>query len=324
MWVNNRCRWAGCTAIIYPDLELQPRSRSFTVTTPRRALTAGHQQNLVNVFIVTRLFFPAHRRLLCSAAEGDTHFTALEIIFSCTQDLEIANRANPSSLFYFLFRLRLDKYSSKASFIVISQRKCSPVYGLTFITFPGSSGKLFLVLRASRFNGFDRPHWLWKHPENSAAARFVLRRPLWLTDGLIAPKPSLKTPEQLEPIFPLPLPRGPDAGHKACWATTGSVGKLKFSAGRERGESFKSLVRTSLCSQHAIFLIRALAVSTHLLLSVCAAGGLFNSTSKSRDFCKASNSQRKQQESCSRRVDAGCHLSIKPASRIHVWHFLGN
>lgn len=146
--------------IIYPDLELQPRSRSFTVTTPRRALTAGHQQNLVNVFIVTRLFFPAHRRLLCSAAEGDTHFTALEIIFSCTQDLEIANRANPSSLFYFLFRLRLDKYSSKASFIVISQRKCSPVYGLTFITFPGSSGKLFLVLRASRFNGFDRPQWL--------------------------------------------------------------------------------------------------------------------------------------------------------------------
>lgn len=119
MRINNRCRWAGCTAIISPDLQLQPRSpeglNSWTPTEPCKCIYS------------LKAFSPARCRLLCSAAKGDTHFIALEIIFSCTRDLEIANGASPSSLFYFLFRLLLDKYSSKASFIVISQRKCSPV-----------------------------------------------------------------------------------------------------------------------------------------------------------------------------------------------------
>lgn len=73
---------------------------------------------------------------------------------------------------------------------------------------------------------------------------------------------------------------------QTCWATMDSWGKLKFSAGRERGESFKNLVHTSLCSQHGIFLIRAPTVSTHLLLSICMAGGFFNSTSKAK-ICKS-------------------------------------
>lgn len=110
---------------------------------------------------------------------------------------------------------------------------------------------------------------------------------------------------------------------QACWATADSWEKLKFSAGRERGESFNSLVHTSLCSQHGIVLIRALAVSTHLLLSICMAGGLFNSTRQAR-IHKASNSQHKQQERFRRHGDTSCRLSIKAAFRIHVWHFLGN
>lgn len=160
---------------------------------------------------------------------------------------------------------------------------------------------------ANRFNGFEGPQWFRNHPENTLSALFFLI--LWLTDCIIAPNPSLKL-EQLEPIFPVPLPRGPDACRtQACWATLYSWGKLKFSTGRgvfqEPGSHLPFLPAWHIFN-------KGTAVSTNLLFSICKTGGLFNLTSKAKIY-KASNSQHKQQESCSRHMDTSCHLSLKDA-----------
>lgn len=224
-----------------------------------------------------------------------------------------------------------DKLSSHDCFIVISQRNvfhpCVWILWRALLhwvfPFPGSSGRLFPVLWTSRFNGFEGPQWFWKHPPNTEAARFVQRRLLWLTDGLIEDTETITETWRVGANFPSASTQRAGCRTQACWATMGSWGKLKFSAGKERGESFKGLVRISLSSQHDIFLIRALAVSTHLLLPLCMVGSLFKSTSKA-EICKASNSQDKQWESYSRHADTSCHLSINGAFRIHVWHILGN
>lgn len=111
----------------------------------------------------------------------------------------------------------------------------------------------------------------------------------------------------------MPPPRGPDACRtQACRATLYSWGKLKFSTGRERGESFKSLVRNLPFLPAWHIFNKGTAVSTNLLFSICKTGGLFNLTSKAKIY-KASNSQHKQQESCSRHMDTSCHLSLKDA-----------
>lgn len=98
----------------------------------------------------------------------------------------------------------------------------------------------------------------------------------------------------------------------ACLETLCSWGILEFSTGRRKMESFKSLVHTSLCSQHGIFLIMALAVSTKLLFLICSTGGLFYLTCKSK-INKESNCQNKKQGSCSGCMDTSCYLPLKGA-----------
>lgn len=100
-------------------------------------------------------------------------------------------------------------------------------------------------------------------------------RLLWLTEGLIEGAETIFETWTFGANFPSASTQRAGCRTQACWATWDSRGKLKFSAGRERGESFKGLVHTPLCSQHGIFLIRALAVSAHLAfqyvwLEVCS------------------------------------------------------
>ncbi len=86
--------------------------------------------------------------------------------------------------------------------LLISQRNIFPpmCVGIIFIieSSPAMSVSISRLIRQtisplqpSRFNSVEGPRWYRKHPENTAAARFVLQRPLWLTDGLPAPKLSL-------------------------------------------------------------------------------------------------------------------------------------
>lgn len=91
-------------------------------------------------------------------------------------------------------------------------------------------------------------------------------RLLWLTDGFVEVTEIIY--ELCTEISLLPLPRRPDAEHRHAEIPETPRGKLKFSAGWEIGEAFKGLVHTSLCSQHVIFLIRSLAVGTHLFFNM--------------------------------------------------------
>lgn len=113
------------------------------------------------------------------------------------------------------------------------------------------------------------------------------QRLLWLTGSLWKLlTPSLK-PEQLE-AFPSAATQRAGCRTESCWATWDSWGKLQFSAGRERGDSFKgSGLHLPLLLAWYI-LIRALAV-TPLTSFQYGWKFLFYSTSEAR-ICKASKS----------------------------------
>lgn len=106
---------------------------------------------------------------------------------------------------------------------------------------------IFLPLWVSIFISFWRLRWFWKHFGNTVAVTVCFEkvlRLLWLTDGLIESAETMSEIWTVGANFPFASTQRAGCRTQACWATWDSRGKLKFSAGRERGESFKGLVHT--------------------------------------------------------------------------------